>query len=106
MHDLVIRNGRIVDYASDADRFADLAMAGDRITPIKESITGPTRWVIDAGGCYVLPGLVDLHVHLDAQFSGDAGHAVLARAGVTTALDPGTPRRTKCSRSRSGAAPA
>jgi hypothetical protein len=44
--------------------------------------------------------------HLDAQFGGDSGHAVLARAGVTTALDPGTPRRTMCSRSRIGTAPA
>ncbi|MEN3269362.1 hypothetical protein [Pseudonocardia sp.] len=40
--------------------------------------------MIDADGCYVLPGLVDLHVHLDSGFGGDAGHAMLARAGVTT----------------------
>jgi Amidohydrolase family len=91
LHDIVIRNGRIVDYASDTDRLADLGMTGGRITAIDDSVAGPTRSVIDAGGCYVLPGLVDLHVHLDAQFGGDAGHAMLARAGVTTALDLGTP---------------
>src|SRR5437879_2198445 len=91
MYDLVIRNGRIVDYANDTDGFGDIALAGGRIVAIEESITSPTRSVIDAEGCYVLPGLVDLHVHLDEHFGGDAGHAMLARAGVTTALDLGTP---------------
>lgn len=91
MHDLLIRNGRIVDYASDIDRFADIAVTGGRIVAIEESLTGAARSVIDAAGCYVLPGLVDLHVHLDKHFGGDAGHAMLARAGVTTALDLGTP---------------
>jgi len=94
MHDLVIRNGRLIDYAGDTDRFADIAVEGGRITAIEESITGPTRSVIEADGCYVLPGLVDLHVHLDTGFGGDAGHAMLARAGVTTALDLGTPSAT------------
>jgi len=91
LHDIVIRNGRIVDYGGDTDTFADLAIEGGRITAIEDSITGPARSVIEADGCYVLPGLVDVHVHLDAQFGGDAGHAMLARAGVTTALDLGTP---------------
>jgi Amidohydrolase family len=94
MHDLVIRNGRLVDYATDTDRFADVAIAGGRITAIEESVTGPARSVVDADGCYVLPGLVDLHVHLDTHYGGDAGHAMLARAGVTTALDLGTPSAT------------
>ncbi|GHJ39780.1 dihydroorotase family protein [Streptomyces sp. TS71-3] len=91
MHDLVIKNGRLVDFAGDTDRFADVAVEAGRITAIEDSVTGPTRSVIDADGCYVLPGLVDLHVHLDSGFGGDAGHAMLARAGVTTALDLGTP---------------
>jgi cytosine/adenosine deaminase-related metal-dependent hydrolase len=91
LHDIVIRNGRIVDYAGDTDTRADLAIEGGRITAIENSITGPARSVIEADGCYVLPGLVDVHVHLDEQFGGDAGHAMLARAGVTTALDLGTP---------------
>jgi hypothetical protein len=90
MHDLVIKNGRLIDYASDTNRYADVAVEDGRITAIEESVTGPTRSVIDADGCYVLPGLVDLHVHLDTDFGGDAGHAMLARAGVTTALDLGT----------------
>lgn len=94
MHDLVIKNGRLIDYAEDSDRFADVAVKDGRITAIEDSLTGPARSVIDADGCYVLPGLVDLHVHLDTGFGGDAGHAMLARAGVTTALDLGTPSAT------------
>jgi hypothetical protein len=95
MHDLVIRNGRVVDYATNADTYADIGVADGRITAIEESLAGPARAVIDAEGCYVLPGLVDLHVHLDERFGGDAGHAMLARAGVTTALDLGTPSATE-----------
>jgi hypothetical protein len=91
VHDLVIRNGRVIDYASDIDQTADIAVADGRIVAVEESVSGPARAVIDAEGCYVLPGLVDLHVHLDEYFGGEAGHAMLARAGVTTALDLGTP---------------
>jgi hypothetical protein len=90
MHDLVIRNGRVVDHAGDVDRTADIAVADGRIVAVEESVGDPARSVIEAEGCYVLPGLVDLHVHLDER-RGEAGHAMLARAGVTTALDLGTP---------------
>ncbi|MEW2549903.1 amidohydrolase family protein [Streptomyces sp. NPDC047002] len=91
MYDLVIRNGRVVDHASGTDRYADLAVEGGRIAAVEDEISAPTRSVVEADGCYVLPGLVDLHVHLDTGYGGDAGHAMLARAGVTTALDLGTP---------------
>src|SRR3954451_18592959 len=91
MYDLLIRNGRIIDYATDTDEVADIAVTGGRIVAIEETITDPTRSVIEAEGCYVLPGLVDLHVHLDKRRNGDAGHAMLARASVTTALDLGAP---------------
>ena len=68
MHDLIIRNGRVIDYASDIDQTADIAVADGRIVAVEESVSDPARAVIDAEGCYVLPGLVDLHVHLDEYF--------------------------------------
>ncbi len=50
----------------------------------------PAR-VLDAHGCYVIPGVIDLHVHLSSKYGGRVAHGMLARAGVTTALDMGGP---------------
>ncbi|HEY4376041.1 MAG TPA: dihydroorotase [Acidimicrobiales bacterium] len=57
---IVIRGGRLVDAAGE--READVAIAGGRIAAIGSGLDGDQ--VIDAGGCVVAPGLVDLHSHL------------------------------------------
>jgi cytosine/adenosine deaminase-related metal-dependent hydrolase len=90
MHDLVIKRGRVIDYATGTDTFADVAIERGVIVAVDSSIEGRARRELDADGLFVLPGLVDLHVHLSQEFGGAAGHAMLARAGVTTALDLGT----------------
>ena len=58
--DIVIRGGRIVDEYGE--RSADLAISGDRIVAVGDGLDGDR--IIDAGGCLVTPGLVDLHTHL------------------------------------------
>lgn len=90
MHDLVIRGGRVVDYATETDAVADVAIDGGKIVAVEPTISGRSAREINADGHLVMPGLVDLHVHLSQEFGGAAGHAMLARAGVTTALDLGT----------------
>ena len=60
---LVIRGGTVVGPAGLAR--ADVAVAGDVIVAVAESIDKPPgAQVLDAGGCLVGPGLVDLHTHL------------------------------------------
>jgi dihydroorotase len=60
---LVIRGGTVVGPAGLAR--ADVAVAGDVIVAVAESIdTPPGAQVLDARGCLVGPGLVDLHTHL------------------------------------------
>jgi len=62
---LVIRGGRIVD--ATGERSADVLIAGGRIVEVGERLAGPEGGAdreLDAGGCIVAPGLVDLHVHL------------------------------------------
>ena len=85
-HDLVISGGRLVIGSGVVE--GDLGVDEGRIVAIgAPGGLGPGRTTLDATGRLVLPGLVDLHVHLSAHNAGAVGHTMLARAGVTTALD-------------------
>jgi dihydroorotase len=57
---LAVRGGRLVD--ATGERVADVAIEGDRIVEVGEGLRGDH--VLDATGCIVSPGLVDLHAHL------------------------------------------
>ncbi|TLS68504.1 dihydroorotase [Mariprofundus erugo] len=61
---LRIQNGHIIDPANGIDRIADLWVRDGVIAAIGESDCGPADQTIDAGGCIVCPGLIDMHVHL------------------------------------------
>ena len=62
---ILIQRGRVIDPASGRDEIADVAIAAGRILSIGRAPEGfaPTRR-IDAAGCWVLPGLVDLCARL------------------------------------------
>ena len=85
MHDLLIRNGRIVDGSGGAPYEADIAVAGGHIAAIGSDL-GPARRSIDATGRLVLPGWVDIHTHYDGQATWDAELAPSSWHGVTTAV--------------------
>jgi dihydroorotase-like cyclic amidohydrolase len=76
--DLVIKGGQLPN-----GRKADIAIAGEQIVEVSDSFTGQASKSIDAKGCIVLPGLVDLHTHLREPGREDA-ETVLSgsRAGV------------------------
>ncbi len=82
-HDLVIRNGHVVDGTGAEPIDADVAIDGDRITAIGD-VEGRGRREIDADGRLVTPGFVDIHTHLDAQLAlgPDRLVVVLARRHV------------------------
>jgi len=85
MHDLVIRNGTIVD-GSGAPRFkADIAVDGGLITAIGPDI-GKGKEEIDAAGKIVAPGWVDIHTHYDGQATWDQEMAPSSWHGVTTVV--------------------
>ena len=77
-HDLVIRNGRVIDGSGEPAFVADVAIDGDTITQIG-SVDAPGRKEIDASGHAVTPGFVDIHTHLDAQIGWDPHLTPLAR---------------------------
>ena len=83
--DLVIRNGTVID-GSGGDPFrADVAIAGGVITEVG-AVAAAGREEIDAAGCLVTPGFVDIHTHYDGQVTWDSRLAPSSLHGVTTAV--------------------
>jgi len=86
MHDLVIRNGTVVDGSGAPARApgtADVAVDGDRIAAVGPDV-GPARREIDAEGRLVTPGFVDIHTHYDGQATWDPEISPSSWHGVTT----------------------
>lgn len=63
-HSILIQNGRLIDPAQHIDEPADVLLAGGRVAAVGRSARGPADETLDAGGCIVAPGLIDMHVHL------------------------------------------
>ncbi len=64
MSALLIRGGRLFDPTSDLDTVGDLLIRGDRIAAVGAVERVGEEEVIEAGGLLVVPGLMDIHVHL------------------------------------------
>ena len=61
---LLIKNGRVIDPSSNKDELSDILVEDDKILKVAENIQEDSDEVLDAAGCFVMPGLIDLHVHL------------------------------------------
>lgn len=86
---LLIKNGRVIDAATNTDEIFDVLVEGEDISKIAKDISDEGCEVIDATGCYVMPGFIDLHVHLrDPGFTHKedmtTGTNAAAKGGVTT----------------------
>lgn len=60
----LIRNGRVIDPSQNLDDYVDILIENDRIVEVGSNITASVDKVIEAKGMTVIPGLVDMHVHL------------------------------------------
>ena len=60
----IIKGGRVIDPASSTDAVKDVLFEDGIIVKVEENISEAAENVIDASGCLVCPGLIDLHVHL------------------------------------------
>ena len=65
----IIRDGTLYDGTGSAPRIADVLIGDDgRIAEIGQSLAAPEGTeVIEASGCWVTPGFIDLHTHYDAE---------------------------------------
>jgi len=84
MADLVIRGGSVIDGTGAPARRADVAIEGDRIAAIGSRLSGDRT--LDASGCVVAPGFVDIHTHYDAQVFWDPALTPSCFHGVTTVV--------------------
>ena len=84
-HDLVVRGGSVVDGSGGKARRSDVAVDDDYISAIGIDVA-PGRIEVDATGCIVSPGFIDLHTHLDAQVGWDPLLTPCTWHGITTVL--------------------
>ncbi len=89
-NNLILRGGHVIDPANRVDGVMDVAVSGNRITAVGRSlVASPGAQVIDVSKFYVVPGLVDLHMHVFGYEGAiDPDENALA-AGTTTIVDAG-----------------
>src|SRR5262247_3369095 len=84
-HDLIIKNGMVVDGSGFSRYRADVAVKDGRIAEIGR-VRGPATTTIDAEGLFVAPGIIDLHTHYDVQPFWDRLCTSSVWHGVTSVL--------------------
>jgi len=92
-YDLVLAGGTVIDPASGLHDRRDVGIAAGRIAAVEPHLSGSDAAdVLDVSGRLVVPGLIDLHVHVYpgvTDLSVEADPTCLGR-GVTTAVDAGS----------------
>ena len=91
-YDLLLKGGHVIDPGNRIDRVMDVAVSGNKIARVAESIpAGQARNTVDVSGLYVTPGLIDIHTHVyvagraSTLFPDDTS----LLAGTTTVVDAG-----------------
>lgn len=86
---ILIKNGRVLNPAENIDKVMDIYIEDGIITEKSEDITKTADKIIDADGCMIMPGLIDLHVHfrdpgLTYKEDIETGSRAAAHGGFTT----------------------
>ncbi|MEI6838077.1 MAG: amidohydrolase family protein [Alcaligenaceae bacterium] len=85
MFDLIIRNAQVFDGLGHPALRADVAVSQGVVAEIGK-ISGSAKQEIDAKGLSLMPGIVDLHTHFDAQVTWDRTMSPSPALGVTTVV--------------------
>ena len=88
---ILIKNGRVIDPASGKDGIYDILIRDGVIAEVDSSIPESDNEVFDVAGCFIMPGLVDSHVHFrepgfEYKETIKTGSLAAARGGVTTVV--------------------
>jgi dihydroorotase len=89
-YDLLIKNGHVIDRASEINGVMDVAVAGETIAKVARDIPADqAKKTIDATGLYVTPGLIDLHAHVFGYGGSLWPDDTQLLTGTTTVVDCG-----------------
>lgn len=85
----LIKCGRVIDPATGTDEVGDLLIEDGRIAQRSGCLKEEADLIIDASGCFIMPGFIDLHVHLrepgfEYKETIKTGAMAAARGGFTT----------------------
>ena len=58
---LLIKNGHVINPATETDEVADILAEDGKVVKMEKNIKAKADRVIDAKGCYVMPGFIDMH---------------------------------------------
>ena len=91
--DLVLADVHVVDPHNHVDDVLDIGIRNGCIASLsRTSLSSSAAHVVDLHGYTALPGIIDIHTHLTSLFGAPhLGYAMLARAGVCTAMEVGGP---------------
>ena len=88
---ILSRGGYVINPATSMEENADVYIEGNEVKEIGKNLKVEAAQVIDANGCYVMPGFIDLHVHFrDPGFEKKetiiTGMHAAAHGGYTTVV--------------------
>lgn len=88
---ILIQNGRVINPATQTDEVADVFVRDNKVERIEPNCGEKADEVIDAKGCFVMPGFIDMHVHLrdpglTHKEDVNTGMQAAAHGGYTTVL--------------------
>jgi N-acyl-D-aspartate/D-glutamate deacylase len=83
--DVIIRGATVYDGSGGPARRADVGVRDGRVANVGVS-DEPARTTVDSGGLALMPGIVDVHTHYDAQITWDPTLSPSPSLGVTTAV--------------------
>ena len=100
-YDLLIKNAHLIDAKNKLDQAMDVAVLDGKVAEVSEQIPAEkAKKVIDATGLYLVPGLIDIHVHvfhgtrqdeyISNSFTSLPPDGFTFRSGVTTVVDAGS----------------
>lgn len=92
VYDIVIKNGTLMDPVTGLRGVGDISVKNGKICEVGKIGDGDSAQTVDASGCYVVPGLIDYHIHV---FTSGCEFALLPEIaavpnGVTTVVDGGS----------------
>ena len=88
---MIIKNGYIIDPANNKEGNFDILIKGNRIEKVAKDIKAKDKDIIDAKGKIVVPGLIDMHVHLrepgkENMETVKSGTRAALKGGITSIL--------------------